>query len=43
MLLNSLLLAGLVRQGGGTRNVDAESIAIAGVWSVGVIVLVVAG
>ncbi len=41
MLLNALLLAGLVRQGGGTRNVDAESIAIAGVWCLGVAALVV--
>lgn len=40
ILLNALLLAGLVRQGTGTRNVDAESIAIAGVWCLGVAALV---
>jgi cation:H+ antiporter len=41
MLLNALLLGGLVRQGSGTRNVDAESIAIAGVWCLGVAALMV--
>jgi len=34
LLLNALLLAGLVRQGVGTRNVDRESAAIALVWVV---------
>jgi cation:H+ antiporter len=43
MLLNALLLAGLVRQGSGTRNVDVESIAIAGVWCFGMVVLVIGG
>ena len=41
MLLNALLLAGLVRQGSGTRNVDAESIGIAAVWGLGMVALVV--
>ncbi len=41
MLLNALLLAGLVRQGSGTRNVDFESLAIAGIWCLGVAALVI--
>jgi cation:H+ antiporter len=41
MLLNALLLGGLVRQGSGARNVDVESIAIAGVWCLGVTALVI--
>lgn len=41
MLLNGFLLAGLVRQGDGTRNVDVESIAIAGAWCLGVAALVI--
>jgi cation:H+ antiporter len=41
VLLNGILLAGLVRQGSGTRNVDTESLAIVVVWLVSVVVLVV--
>lgn len=40
MLLNGLLLAGLMRQGDGTRAIDAESLLIVAVWAAGVVVLI---
>lgn len=41
VLLNGVLLAGLVRQGSGTRDTDVESLAVVGIWLVAVVIIVI--
>lgn len=41
VLLNGVLLAGLMRQGSGARNTDAESLSIVVIWLIAVVAIVV--